>query len=878
MDTIKKDNRPPGILIWILKLTSDASFHAPVSGDIEEIYSIYCRNRGKLRTLVWLLKQIIRSLPLFISNKIYRSAIMFKNYIRISLRNLIRHKGYSFLNISGLTIGMMCFLLIVLYAQYEMNFDRFHEKYENIYRVIRKYPGDTNFVGGTPAPLGPTLVQDFPEVIDATRIGNVAGALNYNNRRFVETGLFADEQFFDLFSFSLKRGDENTALNEPFSVLLSEELAERLFGDEDPVGKIINYYKQYDEDRYNPNASYDLTVKGILDDVPDNSHFQFDYLISFITIGSLEGSDRRYKTFSMSHYYNYVELLPGFACEELNEKLPEFTSKYRSRGRRTVESYFLQPLKEVHLGDHVRDELPGNSINGISLYMLVSVAFIILIIACINYMNLSTARSSKRAKEIGIRKVIGAQRFQLLRQFLGESLLYTTISLMFAVVLVVTVLPFFNNFIERNIEFNVLENGFLLKSLFGIVLFVGLFSGCYPALLLSSFKPVKALYSTVFSASKGINLRNFLVVSQFCISVFLIASTFVVFGQLDYIRNKDLGYNREQVVVIPLHDEEARSKVSLIKEAVILNPGVAGVSSTPYYPTTMGNRNYVEITNDKGEKVNIGAIECLIDHEFIDVFEMELISGRNFSKENTNDKKQTVILNESFAKMTGWANPVGKFFPLTGLDKSTRVIGVVKDFHDSSLHNEITPLVLMISNENYSYLSVKIQPGNIPQTVEFLKTTLERYSPNHPFEYHFFDEYFDSKYKSEEKFGTVFGFFSGIAVFIACLGILGLASYTAERRSKEIGIRKVHGASVRALVRLLLNEFLVLVIYANIAAWPLAYFFMDKWLQEFAYKISIGIDVFLAAGTLALIIAFLTVGFQAFKTAVANPIESLRCE
>ncbi len=493
-------------------------------------------------------------------------------------------------------------------------------------------------------------------------------------------------------------------------------------------------------------------------------------------------------------------------------------------------------------------------------------------------MNLSTARASKRANESGTKKVIGAQRFQLLRQFLGESLLYTTISLMIAVVLVISVLPLFNSFIERNIEFNVFENGFLFKSLLGIVLFVGLFSGCYPALLLSSFKPVKALYSTVFSASKGVNLRNFLVVSQFCISVFLIASTFVVFGQLDYIRNKDLGYNREQVVVIPLHDEEARSKVEVIKEVLILNPGVSGVSATPYYPTTMGNVNSVEVITDKGDKVIIDAIECPIDHEFIDLFEMELISGRNFSRDNTSDKELAVILNETTAKMTGWANPVGKVFTPIGLDKPIRVIGVIKDFHTSSLHDQIETMILRISRESLSYLSVKIKPDNIPQTIDFLKNTLESHSPNHPFEYHFFDEYFDSKYKSEEKFGTVFGYFSGIAVFIACLGILGLASYTAERRSKEIGIRKVHGASVRVLVRLLLKEFLVLVIIANIAAWPLAYIFMNRWLQDFAYKISIGIEVFLAAGILALLIAFLTVGFQAFKTAVANPIESLRCE
>jgi len=862
---------------WLLKKVLPVHNRDSLLGDFNEVYTHYRKNHGALRAhmLVWL--QIIKSLPLFFANSMYWRSTMFKNYLKIAFRNIRKHKGFSVINIAGLAIGMTCFILIMLYVQYELSFDKFHENYNRIFRVIRQYPEDVigkySFITQTPAPVAPTMVDEFPEVITGTRISDTKGIFRFESNSFSAEGLFADEHFFEIFSFKLSSGDSRTALSEPFSLIISEKLAAEYFNEEIPIGKTGSFSKQLNELlSHNKNEYYDLKITGIMKEIPGNSHFRCDYLISFNTLGSTPGNENRLEKWGSSQYHNYVKLQENSSFEDLNEKLKPFTEKYRGN---PVEKYVLQPLEDIHLKTHSLGEMFFTSISDIKyVYIFSTIAFIILVLVCINYMNLSTARFTKRIREIGIRKVVGAQKVQLIRQFMGESLLLSLLGFSIALILSALILPYFNAFVERDIGLNFFKDVTVILTLTGLVLFSGLLSGSYPAFFLASFQPVRIIKGTVEKKMRGSVIRNSLVVLQFSISIILIICTLLVFDQLSYVRGMDVGFNREHIIVIPLRDEAARKNGSVITNELLRNNMVVNVTGSGQKPVQVDNRLNIFVTGENGERKVVEGYDCPVNYNFIDVFGMELVQGRNFSRDFTTDTERAVILNETAVKQAGWDEPVGK----TVQENGRRVIGVVKDFHHWSMHQAIEPVGLILKPDEYNYISIKIKPGNIPAALNLLKSTVEKYSPNFSFEYYFFDDYFDNLYKADQKFGSVFTFFSLLSIIISCLGLFGLALFSTEQRTKEIGIRKVLGASVSGVVFLLSKEFTKWVLIANIIAWPMAYYAINRWLQNFAYRTDIGVVIFILSGLLALLIALLTVGFQSVKAAVSNPVDSLRYE
>jgi putative ABC transport system permease protein len=716
------------------------------------------------------------------------------------------------------------------------------------------------------------MVAEFPEVAGGTCIGDVTGTMRYENKAFNEAGLFADDHFFDLFSFGLLKGNKTTCLHQPFAMVITEKLVRKFFGSEDPVGKIIHFSKQKDiAQLHSQNESYDLTITGVIRDVPNQSHLQFDYLISFITIESTPGSQDLLEQWGRSSFYSYVELIPGINPEGLHEKLAEYSPRFRGRD---PARYILQPMKDLHW-EPISFNISGMIINEKkNLYLFSVIAFIILIVACINYMNLSTARFSMRRKEIGLRKVVGAQKVQLIKQFIGESVLFSLIAFLFATVLVLFVFPFFNSLVDRDIPIQWFSDSGILLIVLGMILFAGIFSGSYPSLVLSSFQPITVLKGTMKRDSRGKRLRNVLVVFQFAVAVCLITGTLVVWQQLRYIRSIDIGYDREHVVVMPLRDDLARKNGDVLSEELRRHNRINAVSGSEYIPLERNNIHVINYTDETGESALLNVFTCEVGYEFFDVFKIQIIEGRNFSREFRTDEKAAVLLNQTAVRSLGLKDPVGKVIDTLG----HRVIGVVKDYHHSSLHDQIDPMIFFLRQDAYTFLSARIEPVDIAGTLEFLKDVVKRNSPNFAFEYYFQDDYFNAKYKSDQRFGIAFGYASGLAILIACLGVFGLISFSTERRTKEIAIRKVLGASVGNILGRLSKGFILLVALANLIAWPVAYSFMKAWLQNFAFRIDISIWTFLATSGLSLAIAFLAVIYKSLQAATANPVDSLRYE
>jgi len=869
----KPDSTPPKLAEWLARRLAWPEDQLLIKEDLREEYTDIQLTKGSQAARFWYWKHVLRSIFPFIKYSSYWRIIMFNNYLKVAFRNLQRHKGFSFINIAGLAAGMACFILMMFYVYHEMSFDKFHAKYDRLYRVIRAYPENSNipfkFIPSTPAPLSPTMVEEFPEVVLGTRIGDVTGTLNYKNKAFSEVGIFADEFFFDLFSFDVIKGNRETCLSQPYEMVITEKLARKCFGTEEPIGKILSFSKQMDvHTTGSQNESYDLIITGVMSDVPKNSHLQFDYIISFT---SSQENRERLNNWGRSSFYNYVELLPGVPHLGLHDRLAEYTPRFRGRD---VARYVLQPLKDLHW-QPVSFEFPGVITNDKkNIYLFSTIAFFILIIACINYVNLTTARYAQRTKEIGLRKVVGAQKPQLIRQFIGESVLMSFVSSVFAVFLVILTLPSFRFLIDREIQLRWLSTPWIPLSVVGIVLFSGLVSGSYPAFLLSSLRPTAILKGKAEKKSRGVVLRNVLVVFQFVISVYLIVGTLVVWQQLRFVRSADIGYDREHVVVMPLRDELARKNGKVLEEELLRDNRILAASGSEYIPLERNNIQTIQRTNEAGEKVSADAYTCEIGYGLFDVFKVQIVEGRNFSPAFGTDEFEAVLLNQTAINAIGLKDPVGKVIDTKGL----RVIGVVKDYHHSSLHELIDPMIYFLRPEAYSFLSVRIKPEDIPGTIQFLRRTVSKYSPQFAFEYYFQDDYFNEKYRSDQRFGTAFGYASALAIFIACLGVFGLISFLIELRTKEIAIRKVLGATVQSILGRLSKEFILLVAIANILAWPVSYYFMNRWLQNFAFRINISIWTFFIASVLSLAVAILVVSFKSLQAATANPADSLRYE
>lgn len=785
---------------------------------------------------------------------------MIKNYLKIALRSLLKQKGYSFINLTGLAIGMTCCVILILFIQYELSYDKFHKNADRIYRVISEHESEGRIVHSlkTPVPYAPALIQDFPEVENAVRFSRNMYLVTHGNKRFYEQIYFADPEIFDVFSFPLIRGNPRSALEGSQSLLVSEKVCEKYFGDEDPIGKVLTLYDQ------------DHTVSGVFKDIPQNSHLRFDFLGSFF-----KHAQRHAQEWGISNYYTYVLTEEGFDRSAFEEKLPDFIEKYRGEEVRHVYKYSirLQPITRIHLHSELSGEIsPNTDIRTITIFT--AIAVFILLIACFNYINLSTARCVNRAKEVGLRKVIGASRIQLIKQFLGESFLLSFMALLLTFVLVEFLLPVFNSLSGKDLSLDYSDNILLLVFLLSIFFFVGLFSGSFLAFYVSAFQPVRALKGVFSAASKVSLLRRSLVISQFALSIVFIVATFVIFNQLKYMRNENLGFEKDNVLMVPIYEQEVMRKGETIKREWTKNEKVISACLTSFFPGK--NQWYQNYWHEGASEDSYLMMNWIaVDHDFLDTFQVELTLGRNFLESSPNDARGGYILNEAAVEEIGWEDPIGKQFRIIG---DGAVIGVVKDFHFTSLHQKIVPMAMFMYPSGFEYFSVRIRPYGVQDTLNFLRAKWTELTSSQYFEYSFLDEDYDNLYRTEMRLSKILGTVTFLSIFIACLGLFGLASFMVERRTKEIGIRKVLGAPLSKIMLILTREFALWVLAANIIAWPVAYYFMFRWLQNFAYRIPINLWVFLFSGASALGIAFLTVSYQAIRATLADPVKTLRYE
>lgn len=797
---------------------------------------------------------------------------MFRSYLKIAIRNLVNNKVYSLINIIGLAIGLAAFILIATYIKNELSYDKFHEKAERIYRPveIQHHPGvGTQHVAVTMAPLGPALETDFPEIASAVRIRPMYGTVCLvGDQGFYENGIsLADPSIFDIFTIPLIEGDPQTVLKDPFSLIMSEESARKYFGDENPVGKTLTVYHYFGTDEFK--------ITGIMKNYPENSHLDFTMLGSF---SSMSSQTSMMETWHSNWLATYVLLKEGQSAAELEKKFPDFIAKYiPDEKERTFEMY-LQPLNDIHLHSGNIVYQTFNHLQGSidDVYTFTLIAVFTLLIACINFMNLATARSAKRAREVGIRKVLGSPRKQLIFQFLGESIIISFIALIIAVVLAQLALPYFKSIMENRLIFSFYEDWSFFPVLVAIALIVGIIAGSYPAFFLSGLRPVRTLKSGNVAFGSAATLRKVLVVLQFGIAIALIVNTGVILDQMKYVRTKELGYNKEHVVYLPLRGNDTLEKVELLKTELLKNANIMKAAAASGLSGGSGSQGTFTVA-DTNEEVKLMMRHSYVDYDYIETMQMKIMQGRNFSRDYSTDTS-AVIINETAAQELGWDDPLGKQFKWGDEGEKRTVIGVVNDYHFYSLHQKIEPLIMWIAPKRYSYLLIRLTPQNIPVTMEYVENLWKEHIPGRPFEYSFLDEYFDKIYKGDENTGQMFASFAFLAILIACLGLFGLSAFTVEQKTKEIGIRKVLGASVSGIVVMLSKEFVKWVTLASLVAFPFAYFFARDWLGTFVYRTDINFLIFLLAALVGLAIALITVSYQAVKAALSNPVNSLRYE
>jgi putative ABC transport system permease protein len=793
---------------------------------------------------------------------------MIKNYLRVAFRNLWRHKGFALLNVLGLTIGMSACFLVLLYVKFELSYDNFHSKGDRIYRIVTDInnPSETlHFSNAAPA-MPVAAKRDFPEIEKQVRFGPGNILVRRGDLKIQETSMaFTDSTFFEVFDFPLLKGDPVRALREPWNVVLSESAAKKYFGSEDPMGKQLTL-----------TGDNNLgTVTGIMKDMPENTELKADMLISLYQGQADTNRDQNWGGFGL---FSYFLLKPNTNAPALEKKFPAFLEnhigKFMKDNNQTY-TYLLEPLKDVYLKS-TRGGTASGSMTNVRVFAIIGV--FILLIAGINFVNLTTARSTERAREVGIRKVVGAERGQLTGQFLGESVILCMIAFVLSVGVCAALLPSFNFLAGKTVSTGIFHHPGYILTLLGAGIGIGLLAGIYPALVLSAFQPIVVLRGRFSSGTRGLLLRKGLVISQFTISIGLIAATLLVGSQLNYMRSQELGFNKDQELVLDTHGDP---HWSALKEAVKGLPGVASVAMSSSTPGTGAMNAYTIIQNQKGEMQVCSPDLYFVDYDFIPQYQMKVIAGRAFSRAFGADTTQTLILNEAGVRMLGYHRPqdaLGRDFSQWG--RKGKIIGVVKDFHYESLQVVIRPLSLRIEPDDCGEMSIKVSTTNLKGTIAGIEKAWHTIIPTRPFSYSFVDEMFDQQYRAEDRFGRLFLYFSVLAIFISCLGLLGLAWYSTVLRTKEVGVRKVLGASVGGIVGLLSKDFLWLVGMAFLVATPVSFYLMKGWLDGFYYRIDIWSAwwIFILAGVGALAIAMFTISFQAIKAALANPVNSLRTE
>lgn len=785
---------------------------------------------------------------------------MLKNYFKIAVRNISKNKLQSFINIAGLAIGMACFILIMLWVQDELSYERYNKNADRVCRVIWDIDGTQIFA--TPGPFANWLKEHVPGIQEVTRVNQDVKKLKYEDKKLDATCRFVEPHFFNIFPFRFVKGDPKTALNDVNSIIITENVAREFFGGDDAMGKTITQ----------PNVQHPLKVTGVVKNIPQQTHEYLrktDCFLSFDLLRTSRAPDSWLE--QNSDYKTYILLNEGVSysavSDRMNAEFEKLLEKYSPNAINHLK-FFLQPITKTHLYSDFKFETKEGNIQYVIFFTII--AFFILLMACINFMNLATARSMRRIKEVGLRKVIGANRPQLIRQFLGEALLISAIAFVLALAIVELFLPAFDNFVGKPLSIY-LSNIQILIGLSCLLVFAGIISGSYPAIFLSSFTPMKILKEEMLVHSRSSLLRRILVIGQLTISIALISGTIIIYQQLQYMKNKDLGFDKENLIY--LETEDFGGKYETIKNELLQHPEIISVAASGDMVLNIGTNNVLDYEGmDKSAKL-ISFPTLYVNEDFAQAFKLKMVEGRFFSRDYPSDEANGFVVNEAAIKAMHMKNPIGK---RVGAGKEGKIIGVVKDFNFRSLRSEIEPLVL--SMYGFQHLYVRVNSKDIRKTIAMVEQIYHRQYPDNIFSTHFFDEEVDKLYQSEGRMGDIFVCFSILAVLIACLGLFGLVSFVAENMTKEIGIRKVLGASVANVVSALTKDFVVWALLANIIAWPVAYFAMHKWLQSFAYSINESLWVFVSAGGLTLLIVLITVGYQAIKAATANPVEALRYE
>ena len=876
---------PPRLATQLLRRFCDPRWLEEIEGDLQEQFAVQARQQGllKARLVYWRDVLLLSARPYVRSQQTRqyqqaRGPFMLKNYLKITLRQRRRQPLYTAINVLGLAVGMACCLLMGLYVQDELSYDRFHEKSDRLVAI-----GADGFFWGrslmTAYPLAPTLEAEVPEVAHAVRLAArnelpvVRLATQMQGKHHA---LLADPAFFEVFSFRFKQGNPPTALKTPNALVITETLARTYFGDEDPMGQTLQLTVS--------GETHVLTIQGVAEDPPEHSTIQFEMVAPLSLLPARQRNEESWGAFM---YQTYALLTHKEARKTLNEKMASVLSKHYE-GRDRPPTFFALPLPALYLSDLHRTA--GFKGQARYLYIFGSIALFVLLIAAINYINLVTAQATRRAREVGVRKTLGAGRRQLMRQFLSEAVLLSSVALLVAALLTALALPAFNTLFDKSLSLDVRQHGASLFALSAFVLLVGMLAGTYPAIVLARFKPVAVLRGAgTTTHRRGGLLRQGLVVAQFAISLGLIVGTGVIYQQLDYVQNKHLGFHGEQVVIVKLPNKQVWDLRQELKRNVMNHASIVAASVANGVPgrfgVRLGHKPATLSSQAQTDRELITLAPAVVDVDFVETLGMALVAGRDFSADQPSDETRAYLLNKAAVKQLGWTpeEAVGKpFKPGTDTAAEGEVIGVVEDFHIASLHREIEPVLLQL-REDPSWsasgrLIAKLAPEGLREAMAHLERQLKHYAPDEPFEYEFLQDTFDAMYRTEHRLSQVFTSFAFLAIFIACLGLFGLTAYTAEARTKEIGIRKVFGATLFNIVTLLAKNFLKLIVIAFVMAAPLAYVAAHRWLEDFAYRIDPSARLFVLAGLAGLVIALLTMSYQALKAALANPVKSLRHE
>jgi len=875
-----RSKSPPSLPDKILSRLCAPHLLEEVLGDLHERYALNVRKIGEQKAkkrywreaIAYLRPSILKREPSPYSKPNFTE--MLKNYFVVTLRNLWKQKLYGFINIGGLAVGLACFILILHFVQHELSYDHFHEKGTQIFRAVQHRPTSNgiNYWSATSPALAHTLVEEFPEVMQATTVGETYNPLlSWEDKHFQEKGILADENFLDIFSFPLLQGNPKTALKDKNSIVITASLAKKIFGDVDPMGKLLVYQN---------NESF--TVTGIAADVTELSHIQFEYILPASShIWYREGVNRQ--PWYNNGWYTYTLLLEGADVALLESKMrtyiDEKLSDWRPEDRM---QFFFQPLANIHLRSQKYMSFDFEVKGDIKyVYLFSAIGFVILLLACVNYTNLAIVKSIKRAREVGMRKAVGATQWQLVIQFLSESIFMVFLASLLALGIADIAMPYFGELLERTLVIDYLGNTLLLPTLVGLVLLVGIISGSYPAFFMVSQRPIQALSGEKSGRSNRFIVQRFLIVLQYTVSIVLVIGSIVVHRQMQFMQNRELGYDREQILTVRANDREISRNYNAIYNKWLSDPKVTKVSYSKHLPTGVGNTQSMFNWEGSSDGELLSTSTTSIDYDFLELYGIEIVAGRGFSRSFAADTlgAPIAVVNEATVKALGWKpeDAIGQSFGYSDGQGSRTIIGVMKDFHFNSIHDALGPLVLTLDKNPTGYISAKIRTENLPQTIALFEGTIKEYSP-YPFAYQFIDDNFNELYKSEIRLGEMFGYFTFLAFLIASLGLFGLAAFTSEQRTKEVGIRKVLGASSSTIIQLLSQDFLKLVFISFVIASPIAWFSMTNWLQNFVYRIDLTWWIFALAGATAIMVALFTVSFQAIKAATMNPVKSLRSE